>query len=93
MFCCTFAVLSDTLCTHRNYFMDSPLVEACLVVRSPCCQTQAVYSQKVFRGQYVMGRTLWSQGKSFSNRHSLGHLAMADDVLWDVRFGLKGSIF
>ena len=29
----------------------------------------------------------------FFNRHSLGHLLMADAVLWGVRCVLKGSIF
>ena len=39
-----------------------------------------------------MGRTLCSQRKSFSNRHSLGHHLMADAVLWDGRGVLKGAV-
>ena len=64
MSCGAFAVLSDgrcvhvlwsfrcvvgqTLCTHRQYHSNSPLVGACLVVLSLCCRTDAVYSLRRF---------------------------------------------
>ncbi len=41
----------------------------------------------------VVGRTLCSQGAFSLNRQSLGHLLMADAVLWDVRCVLAKSIF
>ena len=38
-----------------------------------------------------MGQTLCSPGNDLLNRNSLGHLLMADAVLWDGRCVLKGS--
>ena len=64
------------------------------MVLSLCCGAGAVYSQKGFsvnsrRG--VVGQTLCSPGNDLLNRNSLGHLLMADAVLWDGRCVLKGS--
>jgi hypothetical protein len=44
-----------------------------------------------YGGRCVVGRTLCSQGEYILNRHALGHVLMADAVLWDVRCVLKGS--
>ena len=62
-------------------FAGEILFESTLLGASPPC------------GRCVVNRAPCSQGKCFLNRHSLGHLLMADTVLWDVRCVIKESIF
>ena len=79
----------------NRHSLGPPLkADTVFVNRTPCDEGKCVADGASPRGGHcVMGRTLCSRGIFFLNRHSLGHLFMADAVLRDVRCVLQGSIF
>ena len=69
------------------------MVDAVLLVVRCVFEESTLLGPSPHCGRCVVGRTLCSRGKYFLNRHSSGHLLIADAVLWDVRCVLKGRHF
>ena len=95
--------MGRTLCTQAKYLLarhslghllreDAVLRDVCRVLKGRIFQAEdGIRDVERSRGLGDVYKRQ-TQGKYLLNRHSLGHLLMADAVLWDVRCVLKGSI-